>query len=96
MRSHHWPCSLAFGFDPADHSHLREVCTGAALAFLGVAVMFSINAISAELEDPFDDTPNDLALEYHVANFTDFNFQTVGSNSGQRVLREFIVTTKLC
>jgi hypothetical protein len=45
---------------------------GAVLSFLGVGALFSINGIASELEDPFDDTPNDLALEYHVSNFTDF------------------------
>lgn len=47
------------------------VWLGAAISFLGVLSLFSINGVSSELECPFDDTANDLSLEYFKDEFTD-------------------------
>ena len=46
-------------------------------SFLGVASLFSVNCVASELESPFDDTPNDLALEYFKDDFTDTMAETM-------------------
>lgn len=40
-------------------------------SFLGVGTLFAVNYVASELESPFDDTPNDLCLEYLKDDFTD-------------------------
>jgi predicted membrane chloride channel (bestrophin family) len=49
----------------------------ATISFLGVLSLFSINGVSSELECPFDDTPNDLSLEYYKDDFTDAMAETM-------------------
>ena len=51
--------------------YVNHTFFGSAISFLGVLSLFSINGISSELECPFDDTPNDLPLEYYCDEFTD-------------------------
>ena len=43
----------------------------ALVSFCAVVALFSVNAVASELESPFDDTPNDLCLEYIADQFTD-------------------------
>eukprot|EP01043_Picozoa_sp_COSAG02_P040920 COSAG02_NODE_3349_length_6890_cov_347.564865_2_plen_249_part_00 len=46
-------------------------------SFLGVGTLFAVNCVASELECPFDDTPNDLCLEYLKDNFTDTMAETM-------------------
>lgn len=50
----------------------------AAMAFLSTASLFSVNTVSSELECPFDDTANDLCLEYLKDDFTDNMAEIMG------------------
>ena len=51
--------------------YVNSLFFGPSISFLGVLSLFSINSVSSSLERPFQDSANDLPLEYFVDEFTD-------------------------